>query len=317
MPETELKFTLDPAVLQLLGARLDRLGPPRLHVLHSVYHDTARHRLRKAGITLRMRRDGARWFQTVKVKTRSRDGLQVAEEAETELAGGGIDPAAIPCEALRARVREVIGTRRLHPVCETRISRRVLVLPAAGGALVEIALDEGEVRAGAAAEPVRELELELKAGPLAALYQLAAELLPGGGAEPSLLSKSDRGYLLAATGSSALPGGPRGPMAAGLVPGMSLGPAAAAVFGECSSQVSANVAAVRRGTDPEGPRQLALATERLAAALEIFGKALELRDRGYLRAEARWLGRQAGAERDLPRLRAALDSKRTQRFTLA
>ncbi len=200
MPETELKFALDAAAFAHLRARLDQLGAPERRILHSVYFDTRKLRLKKAGVALRMRRDGERWIQTVKAKARNHGGLQRAEEAEADMPDALIDLTAIPDETLRVTVQAALKGRMLQPVCETRMERLLLVVHGAEGAAVEVALDEGLIAAGDRAETFRELELELKSGPLSALYELAADLLPETGAVPSMLSKSERGYLLAAEG---------------------------------------------------------------------------------------------------------------------
>jgi hypothetical protein len=63
--EIELKFAVDAqrgeAVLAGFGA-----GATAPRSLESRYFDTADHALRKAGFTLRVRKDGDRWTQTVK-----------------------------------------------------------------------------------------------------------------------------------------------------------------------------------------------------------------------------------------------------------
>jgi len=62
--------------------RLARLAPDRRSVA-SVYYDTARQDLRRAGIVMRLRRDGGRWLQTLKAQGVQHAGL--AQRAEWEL----------------------------------------------------------------------------------------------------------------------------------------------------------------------------------------------------------------------------------------
>ncbi|WP_138465188.1 CHAD domain-containing protein [Poseidonocella sp. HB161398] len=358
MPETELKFVIDSLTLARLREQLDHVGtllaPAERHALHSVYFDTRHHRLKKAGIALRMRRDGERWIQTVKAKAENHGGLQRAEEAETEMPDSRIDLAAIGDEGLRDRVRAALKGKVLQPVCETRIDRHLALVATPGGAEVEIALDEGQIIAGERAEPFRELELELKSGPVSALYDLAETLLAEGGAAPSHLSKSERGYLLAAGLPITGPAAPRKAAPVPLAPGCSAGEAAAAIFRECNGQIQANAAAIRTGEDPEGPHQLRIGLRRLRSAPGLFGSLLDGSDAAYLMAEAKWLGAIVGRQRDLdvaladllepalaaaegdapglaalaaqararaeanrPALRQALVSKRAQRFFLA
>jgi inorganic triphosphatase YgiF len=64
------------------------------------------------------------------------------------------------------------------------------------GSCIEIALDEGEVRAGRQSAPISEIELELKRGKAGALFKLAREMDKLAAATLSLKSKSERGYDL-------------------------------------------------------------------------------------------------------------------------
>jgi triphosphatase len=67
----------------------------------------------------------------------------------------------------------------LEPRFETDIHRTVRTLSLDGGSSVEVAIDEGRIVARDAEEPVHELELELKDGPIGPLYRLALELCAG------------------------------------------------------------------------------------------------------------------------------------------
>ncbi len=299
MAETELKFVLDAQGCALLRERLERSGAEERRELHSVYFDTRGQRLRKAGLALRMRRDGDRWIQTVKAKAANHGGLQRAEEDEAEMPDARVDLAAIADAGLRDAVKAALKGKLLHPVCETRMSRLLVMQHGEGGAAVEVALDEGEIIAGGRAVPFRELELELKSGPLEALYDLAAELLPDGGASPSMLSKSARGYLLAAGGDAMPAAEPRHAEGVPLAPEMTAGQAAAAIFRECAAQIQANAEAIRAGTDPEGPHQLRIGLRRLRAALVLFAPLPDAGRAEYLAAEAQWLGGLVGRQRDL------------------
>jgi inorganic triphosphatase YgiF len=67
--ETELKFNV-PGVrlkaLEKLRFRGGKIGPPSEHDLLSTYFDTTKHKLKRHGLTLRVRRDGNNYVQTVK-----------------------------------------------------------------------------------------------------------------------------------------------------------------------------------------------------------------------------------------------------------
>ena len=64
--EVELKFEIDPEQARALIAHLSPGGAPPARRLESIYFDTSDQALRKRGFTLRVRKDGRRWTQTVK-----------------------------------------------------------------------------------------------------------------------------------------------------------------------------------------------------------------------------------------------------------
>ena len=68
--EIELKLEVDPAAAERLGGHPLLAGsqPVRQEQL-SVYFDTAKNKLRKAGYTLRVRRAGSGYIQTIKGMT--------------------------------------------------------------------------------------------------------------------------------------------------------------------------------------------------------------------------------------------------------
>src|SRR5581483_8164759 len=76
--EPGLRLELTQAELQRLRAHpaLAGLsaGEPMTHTRHSIYFDTADHKLRGAGIALLLRSDGAGWRQTVTAGGAARSG---------------------------------------------------------------------------------------------------------------------------------------------------------------------------------------------------------------------------------------------------
>jgi len=131
------------------------------------------------------------------------------------------------------------------------------------GATIELALDEGEVRAGRRRLALCEIEFELVAGPPQALLALAGRWAARHGLLLDLRSKSELGHTLAA----GLPGSP--PAAA--VP---LRPAAgcAALLAQALRPVLANASQLAAG--PAGPghvQQLWRALRRLRRLLAVAG----------------------------------------------
>jgi inorganic triphosphatase YgiF len=193
----------------------------------------------------------------------------------------------------------VLDGAPLQPVCETAIRRLALDLPLAGGGRAELALDQGEIRAGEIALPFREAELELKAGRAADLYLLARDLFADGGVEFSTMTKAARGYMLAETGRIAPPIAPRTARRVEIAPDQSSETAARDILRECFDQVATNVLATRRIDDPEGPHQLRVGLRRLRSALSALRPVVGGAESARLGDEARWLGQEAGRLRDL------------------
>jgi triphosphatase len=96
-------------------------------------------------------------------------------------------------------VKQIKG--RLEPVFITDMRRTVRLLHLDGNSVVEAAIDVGRIRAGAASEPVSELELELKGGDLGPMYRFAVQLQTLAPMWISTESKAARGWHLR-TGSS-------------------------------------------------------------------------------------------------------------------
>lgn len=84
---------------------------------------------------------------------------------------------------------------RIAPVFRSLIERTTASV-ALDGALIEVAVDQGEVDADARRTPVCEIELELKQGSSAALFALARQLDATAAVRLGVLTKAERGYRL-------------------------------------------------------------------------------------------------------------------------
>lgn len=207
--ETELKLLLRPETLPallahpLLGGRR-----PRPQHLYNTYVDTPALALMAQRIAVRERRAGRATLLTVKTAGTSAAGLSTRGEWEAPTRPGHPDfRALLGDHPLAGQLDALAG--QLVPVFRTDFTRRRWLLRH-GQAQIELALDQGRIVAGqgrqARAEPLLELELELKAGPAHALYDLALALAwpsagddtrPGLWLMPSDLSKAQRGFALA------------------------------------------------------------------------------------------------------------------------
>ena len=195
--ETELKLLLDPASRSVieshpLFAEAETNGEIRKEV--TTYFDTPELELRRRGISLRVRRSGSGFIQAVKLD--APDGnIGVRGEWEWRVASASIDHAklvSLPDAA--ASVRHVAD--RVQPIFVTKIKRKVWHLALDQATSVEAVLDEGKVQADDRQAPICEVELELKQGSRAPLFQLAIDLADRAGLRYGSQSKAERGYEL-------------------------------------------------------------------------------------------------------------------------
>lgn len=300
--EVELKLELAKADLRKLRAATAPPGfiaePATTRALRSIYFDTPGHALRRAKWSLRVRRVGRKWVQTVKAGTGVTGGLSRPREAEAEVAGPAPDLTLIREPAMREGLWQVIDGEPLAPAFETVMRRTTRVFRREGDeTCIEMALDAGEIRAGEAVQPLFEAELELKSGDPAALFALAGSLPALAGARFSRLSKAGRGYALAAgdeTGTA-----PVTACEAELTPWTGLAPAFRAILLSCMDQIAGNRDAVLERDDPEGPHQLRVGLRRLRSALKVHQPLIDADERRALDAAARDLALSVGELRDL------------------
>lgn len=189
--EIELKMVLSPEGPERL------LAHPLLHgmeaqsrTLGNLYYDTPEGALESARVALRVRRIGAgnaadRLVQTLKSAARSHGGLSSRGEWEWPIEDADRNDVGLDLNGLRALghpALKSVDLERLRPVFSTDFERRLWHWRD-GDDAVEIALDQGEIRAGTASLPICELELELKSGHPDALWNVVERLCDG---QPSL-----------------------------------------------------------------------------------------------------------------------------------
>ncbi len=306
MIETELKLTLDAAALERAGAHPAlggmRAMPRRSENLVSVYYDTPDLALKAAGVSLRLRKVGRRWVQTIKRKAAAEaeaaNGLFANRESERPAPGGRLVLTGPDEDGALAAVTEAAGEAPLAPVFETAVRRISERLTAPGGGEVEMALDEGEIRAGAARAPIREAEFELVSGEVGAVYDVARVIFDGAPVRFAGSNKAARGYrLLKGDGPEPAPG----PRKAGIIP---VDPEATAelvardILRDCLAQIAANMAEVMESDAIEGPHQLRIGLRRLRTAFGLFSPTLGPEAIDPLAAVAQRLGQVVGHLRD-------------------
>jgi inorganic triphosphatase YgiF len=291
--EIEIKFAAPADVLPRLQHQLPakgiRTAKPKSVV--SVYFDTDKLDLRKHGLTLRVRRNGRQRLQTVKAE----NSQAVTTRGEWEHAVQSDQP---DFKAVRGTPAEKILQKKkirstIKPIFETRVTRTACPVKV-GGSLIEVAFDQVEIDTGQESAPLSEIELELKRGKAADLFQLAKTIAHKAPLEFALVSKAERGYRLVAGEESA----PSKAAEARLKPEMSSSQAFQAIARACLRQLTDNVPVLRHG-DPEGLHQARVTVRRLRAAMSLFGELLRDDGTQKIKDELKWIMGEFGPAREL------------------
>lgn len=266
--EIELKLRFPPKHLREVLA-LPLLAPARRAVtrkLAATYFDTPALDLSLRHIALRVRREGRRWVQAVKGGGSTASGVHQRLEIETTLNDRHPDLSLLPRHPVTRILKSKKIAESLLPVLRTEITRSLRLLEPAPGVLVELAIDRGFIHSGRRREPVCEIELELKSGPVSALFDLAQQLAEVVPLALEHRSKAERGYALF-RGKAALPVKAAPVM---LTREMTAGQAFREIAGVALAQVHANEHGVMHSTDPEYLHQMRVGIRRLRSAFSLF-----------------------------------------------
>ncbi|QOG18015.1 MULTISPECIES: CYTH and CHAD domain-containing protein [Bradyrhizobium] len=290
--ETELKFRLAPRKLSsvLRAANSNgRRGDRSEQALLSTYYDTGKQKLRRHGLTLRVRKVGDRYVQTVKA---GGSGTVTRGEWEHEVAGAKPDFKKIKNTPLDDLASKKLP-RKLRPVFQTEV-HRTTEARRVRKSQIELAVDRGHVAAGRHSRPVAELELELKSGQVADLFRLARNLERKTGAELDLRSKAERGFQLV-TGHRA---GARRAEPIALKGELSPRNAFGVIAHSTLRQITANADPVR-DMDSEGVHQMRVGLRRLRAAISLFSDILPRAGTERIKAELKWLTGELAPAREI------------------
>lgn len=302
--EIELKLSLAPQDASRLRAHpllAQCAQGPLVLQMHDIYVDTPDLQLCRHQAGLRVRQVDGRWVQTLKAGGTVSGGLHSRHEWEGEVPGPRPDLAALDAaigrkQPIRALLRQDAVRDALQPVFTTRIERTVWQLRTPQGDEIECVLDQGVIESGADGAArnvaVSEIELELKQGQAASLFDVALALLPDVPLQLGHMSKAERGYRLVA--QQPLRAVKAQPLA--LDAAMSVEQAFLAIAGNCLEQVSGNQDGVAAGADVESVHQMRVGLRRLRSALGMFKSLLVLPD--ALKGELDWLGGALGEARD-------------------
>lgn len=270
MQEIELKFQVSDAHGAALARAVATKTAQRVS-LRACYFDTPERRLARAGLALRVRKEGRRWVQALKG---AGDGIwqRLEHEVALQAAPGAVpqaDAALHAGTAAGAALHDALAGGVLQPLYRTEVTRTRRLVRTPGG-VVELAFDRGALLAGEQRWPLCELEFELKSGTPAALAALAARWVDRFELTLDTRSKAERGERLL-----------RGVRLGAAVKAQPLrlprdadAPAALrAVVANCLRQVLGNASdlAHEAGADAEQLHQLRVGLRRLRTALRELG----------------------------------------------
>jgi triphosphatase len=259
--------------------------------LETVYYDTPERLLFQHGMSLRVRRSGKHFIQTLKLQPNSGQPLT---RRHWEAPVGGVIPdlTRLPADQIGDPVKTLTNDA-LVPVFTTKVRRhaRQLDLPDAS---VEIAFDEVIIEGGARQEVYSEIELELKSGHAGVLFDLGTLLLHAAPLRVGTRTKAERGYALAFDVVQPAAKAELFGIAAEYV----VDDVIALLVGSCWHHLLKNHAVAEKGSDPEGVHQMRVALRRLRTLCALFRRDIPSPAFQAINSEARWLMQQLGPTRE-------------------
>ena len=243
----------------------------------SVYFDTKRLKLKDNGLTLRVRRTGSRYIQTIKS-----DNGSPFERGEWEAA---IDDSRPDLKRADTSALEQTQCAQCHA---HPFNKEMKQADFWGINAFFRQIDRKGM-------PMRnrEAELELKRGNRARLFEFARTIAHAMSGELAVKSKSQRGYELLAGEDAAVAKGD----AVDIAPDMPASAAFQSIGFACLKQIVANKPAILAG-DPAGIHQMRVGLRRLRAAISLFSDIVaeaEVRD---IKRELKWLTSELGPARE-------------------
>lgn len=304
--EIELKLRIDPAAVERFrrdpAIHRAKRARARSIALRAVYFDTPGLDLRQMKSALRIRQEGIRRIQTLKMHAtnpatgtvQGGSGLQRRLEfnAETDLMVP--DLSLIQDQAVQAQVQAIIARDGLEEIFATDVRRTAWLLDLPDG-VVELALDIGTINSAGTSVDICEVELELKHGDAKTVLDFADILIERYGCTVAEETKASRGYAL----YQQLPSRPRRAIKPELNPKHDAWTSLTSIVEAGAAQLIGNDATVLAGVDIEGVHQARVAVRRLRAALSAFRSIIPDDLYARLNKSLRRHIRILGAARDL------------------
>jgi inorganic triphosphatase YgiF len=291
--ETEIKLVFEPGSRgnierHPIFSEALRAKPARREL--TTYFDTDDLLLHRHGYSLRIRRSDGQIVQTLKQAAEKSAIVLRRNEWEWQLKTGR--PLLRPVRELLAKAGLDGALRDPKARIVTEILRRSFEI-VHDGCEIEVAIDEGVVRAHGREEAIHEVELEVRQGPAGPAYRLALQLLEHDPFRLGAESKADRGYrLLTGCGTP-----PKKSRDAPLPRDAALDQAFAWTVGAPLQGFVDNIPAALAGI-PEGIHQARVALRQVRSMLVFYAPYLELSARERFNNAIREMGEVLGIARD-------------------
>ena len=276
--EIEIKLALPGVDAQAVVAALaaSPVLARRKHqrqTVFSQYFDTPEQALRRQRVALRLRRlDGGssteqpQWRQTLKTAGQGDSALSVRGEWEMAVPGPALALELLHNSPWPQMDAQGTLSATLQPCFVTEFERTTWQVRQRDGSHIEVALDIGTITAEGRSVPLCELELELLAGPPAALFALAQRIARTVAVLPLAASKAERGFNLQQSATVA-PVLAKPPAVTAKAP---LSAIARRVLGEAFVQFTANLYALQTAEAPELVHQTRVGWRRFRSLWQLL-----------------------------------------------
>lgn len=202
--ELELKLMLQSEYLKSASDFLDGVcalsdaddqsRQPTLALMNA-YFDTEDAELMQGGMALRIRAVNNKFIQTVKTRGSNRIGMHARGEWEWFVPSDQLDLSLLSDVPLPESLQGMSWSNKLIEVYRTDFERQVWNIQSQESKM-EVVCDQGLVTSPYGEDAICELELELKDGDEAGLYQFALQLAEQVPVQVSIVSKAQKGVRL-------------------------------------------------------------------------------------------------------------------------
>lgn len=295
--DSRLKLLIAPECVTLLRRHpllRTRIRSPAVR-LSSIYFDTSDLHLKSKNIVLQLRKEGTHWFQTITMHETELAGLHTHKEWETSLAGNVFDFTQLDHPVLMELFASATFCQHLRPLFTAEFTRKTILIEF-DGHLIECYLDTGKIRSGNQYTRISELDLTLKSGSFAKLFEFALELQKTIPLKLNYATRAEQGYALHIGN---LPNRTSKAIHITINKSMNTRAACKDILRGCLQQLQDNTKGfVAREADDEYLHQMRVALRRMRSNFNLFSHAFDKAEFSILIAELKWLAGKLGPARN-------------------